>query len=623
MSDGNSGFKSFLLSRYVTTWLPRRCKCRCFFYRFNFLTIGGSKKHLEYPNIVQKLCEVAHTSIRLKRDKYGAGIPADIARGTFVSEFLYDAFISYRRSDGGSVARWLRRELEAFRPPRSLRDRLPQRLRIYLDTAYERGAADFFENTIKPALLASRFLIVVATPDAALRGSGGDDWIAREIDEFTCGPNGQNLLLVRGAGAFGGPLPGDLSRCFPHIEIVDLRDVGRFWYLNLLRASRIADEKLKLIAPVAGVAAQDMPALRREQERIQQSRIGAAAGVSLALLVTISSLTTYALISRYQATTALESTLAATASLVLRLGGSDDTGAFSNEARKSFLNDACDLFDGLRTKASTDASARPLVICSGQRADDYEQLHEIDKARQFLQKAVVEAIAIHTRSHVPDDARSVVIALDQLCDFFERQGDAKTLVASLEKSDSTIAALQSDHPDQSFFPESRALRLQRMAGIYERQRQASEQLEALDKAAALAGTAAQKQIGEKQSRLLAFKARLLMAAAEVASRVVDADAALARLNEAVAAMDTAAKSSKSAGSENSLDQAAIFAMIAAVETSRGNNEVAGQARAEGRRRLDGLFISTRDVAEQERLERIRHALDDVGNADMPARSARP
>jgi hypothetical protein len=170
-----------------------------------------------------------------------------------MNEYAYDAFISYRRSDGGRAARWLRRELQAFRPPRPFRDRLPQRLRIYLDAAYERGTTDFFENTIRPALLASRFLIVVATPDAVLRPTGQDDWIAREIDEFARGPNGHNLLLVRGAGAFDGPLPGDLSRRFPHIEIVDLLDVGRFWYFNPLRASRISAEKLKLIAPILGI----------------------------------------------------------------------------------------------------------------------------------------------------------------------------------------------------------------------------------------------------------------------------------------------------------------------------------------------------------------------------------
>jgi hypothetical protein len=138
---------------------------------------------------------------------------------------------------------------------------------------------------------------VVATPDGVLRPNGQDDWIAREIDEFSRGPSGHNLLLVRGAGTFDGPLPGDLLAQFPHIEIIDLRDVGRFWFLNPLRASRISDEKFKPIAPIVGIPAQDMPVLRREQERIQQARIGAVAGAMLTVFLTISGLTVYVLLS--------------------------------------------------------------------------------------------------------------------------------------------------------------------------------------------------------------------------------------------------------------------------------------------------------------------------------------
>jgi hypothetical protein len=322
--------------------------------------------------------------------------------------------------------------------------------------AYERGATDFFENTIRPALLSSRFLIVIATPDAVLRPNGQDDWIAREIDEFSQGPNGQNLLLVRGAGAFDGPLPGNLLTRFPHIEIIDLRDVGRFWFLNPLRASRIFDEKLKLIAPIIGIASQDMPVLRREQERLQQVRIGAAAGATFAIFLTVSALTVYALITRARATTALESTLAATGSIVLKLGNSDDSAAFSKEVRENLVNDICDLFDDLRAQANADAQARPLLVCHLQRARHYEALKEVDKARRLLQKATAEAISIHARSHTTDDGRSIVLAMNELSDFFERHGDPQALVETLRETDRTIAALQAEYPDQPFFPEARA-----------------------------------------------------------------------------------------------------------------------------------------------------------------------
>ena len=150
------------------------------------------------------------------------------------------------------------------------------------------------------------------------------------------------------------------------------------------------------------------------------------------------------------------------------------------------VNDVCDLFDGLRKQANADARARPLLVCYVERAKDHEALKEVDQARQSFQNAIAEAIRIHARSHTPDDGRSIVLALNGLGDFFERQGDTRALAASLKEADPTIAVLQADYPDQPFFPEARARRLQRLAGLDQLQGQPSEQLSALDKAAALA-----------------------------------------------------------------------------------------------------------------------------------------
>ena len=78
--------------------------------------------------------------------------------------FDYDAFISYKRSDGTRAARWLRRKLLGYRLPRALRDRWPRKLSVYLDTVYERATDDFFENNVKLALIQSRHLVVVVSP---------------------------------------------------------------------------------------------------------------------------------------------------------------------------------------------------------------------------------------------------------------------------------------------------------------------------------------------------------------------------------------------------------------------------------------------------------------------------
>jgi hypothetical protein len=194
----------------------------------------------------------------------------------------YDAFISYRRSDGNTVARWLRRELEGFRVPKSLRKTFGRRLRVYLDTAYERGTSDFYEQNIKPALTSSSFLLVVATPDAMRRPDGAEDWIEREVRDFAAGPNGSNVIAIRGLGEFNAPLPADLNRRFPNIEIVDLRGASRFSFLNPHRAARLSAEKLKLVAPLLDIPRDQMPALRQEEEKRQQTRLGGIVGTTLA-----------------------------------------------------------------------------------------------------------------------------------------------------------------------------------------------------------------------------------------------------------------------------------------------------------------------------------------------------
>ena len=102
-----------------------------------------------------------------------------------MQSFAFDAFISYRRSDGSRAAHWLRRALKTYRLPPPLRQGETPPLRIFLDTAYERASEDFYERNIKPALQTSRYLIVVATPDSLKpRADGGPNWVEREIADF-------------------------------------------------------------------------------------------------------------------------------------------------------------------------------------------------------------------------------------------------------------------------------------------------------------------------------------------------------------------------------------------------------------------------------------------------------
>ena len=105
----------------------------------------------------------------------------------------YRAFISYRRQDAGGTARWLRRRLLAFRPPRELLDQLTpeqrsdaeRRVAYFLDTSYQSANQDFWVANIEPALLESEYLIVISSTSALKpRSDGSDNWVAREIDTF-------------------------------------------------------------------------------------------------------------------------------------------------------------------------------------------------------------------------------------------------------------------------------------------------------------------------------------------------------------------------------------------------------------------------------------------------------
>jgi hypothetical protein len=73
---------------------------------------------------------------------------------------------------------------------------------------------------------------------------------------------------------------------------------------------------------------------------------------------------------------------------------------------------------------------------------------------------VIEARCARPQMSAPDRdsqyGRSIVLAMNELSDFFERHGDPQALVETLRETDRTIAALQAEYPDQPFFPEARA-----------------------------------------------------------------------------------------------------------------------------------------------------------------------
>lgn len=350
--------------------------------------------------------------------------------------FAYDAFISYRRVDGARVAHWIRRELQDFRPPKRLRHKLPRPLKIYLDTAYERGTLDFYTETIRPALMSSRFLILLATPSAVARPAGTEDWVRREIEDFTSGPNGRNVMVVRAAGDFDGPLPGDIGQRFPHVQIIDMRSAGRYWRLNPLKASFLTGEMLKLVGPMLALAPEEMPLLRQEEERKQQARIGTIAGVTLATMVATSALAVYALRSSWRAERALESTIFTAESLITRASEIEEAGE-----RSGILTTACDLLGRLAYEADRTPGAANALVCGAEQAGAHYASKDAAAGRSTFDVVLGAARTAYDQQNEPLLAQRIVKA----------QLQHASILAGNEESAAALAVLESAQTDARRF----------------------------------------------------------------------------------------------------------------------------------------------------------------------------
>lgn len=496
----------------------------------------------------------------------------------------YDAFISYRRSDGAGVARWLRREIQSYRLPRALRGKYNRKLRVYLDTAYERGTSDFYEQSIRPALLSSRYLLVVATPDARLRKAGAEDWMAREVADFSNGPHGRNVVAVRGAGEFDDPLPADLAERFPNIEIVDLRGAGRFSAINPARAARLAGEKLKLIAPLLDLPHEEMPRLRQEEEKLQQARLGAAAGATLGVLTAVSALSVFALNSRNEATKALHDSMFAVGSMVLQSKEMETGTERSRRLQSTLIGQGCDLIDKLASESGREAQIGEVVTCHHERASVHEALKEYEAARRELADAVAETSERFARTSQPGAGRLLLTARGVLAEFFVRTASKNEAVGEFERLLKDVKSQQTLDDKREELVRSEAQALGRLGDLaVERGDQASG-----SKFYEAAGVAAARmldlQFDSKNARDIAWKAGLhrLAGSAHMHSGNT-ADAAVQfHLALGVEALLPAGKSDP----ELDLELARVQAAFIDLETKRGDAVAAEVARAGAYSRLE-------------------------------------
>lgn len=203
-----------------------------------------------------------------------------------MQDIRYDVFISYRRADGQRFANRLRRALvQAHR-------RLPVErppLRVYLDRIFARATEDFYRDEIRPALLASRWQLILATPLAEER-PGQTDWVSREIGDFEATQGLSQMRVIHARGKTLPRLPHGIQDRMPNAQQIDLRGMG-----DLFAAGQSRDDWLALLATLFEIPAEEMPALRRIEERARRNRIAFAAGATFGGIAFATAVSGYAI----------------------------------------------------------------------------------------------------------------------------------------------------------------------------------------------------------------------------------------------------------------------------------------------------------------------------------------
>lgn len=190
--------------------------------------------------------------------------------GVAAAPAKYWAFISYSHRDQ-AWAEWLHRALENYRVPRRLVGRdsptgaIPRRLFPVFRDSDELPSSPNLSAVINEALQASRYLIVIASPHAAV-----SRWVDEEVQRFRVLGRADRVLCLIVDGephADVAPEKG-LLECFPPSlrEAVHAEPVGAD--VRPRKDSKAA-AKLRLIAGLLGVGLDE---LRQRERRRQQLR---------------------------------------------------------------------------------------------------------------------------------------------------------------------------------------------------------------------------------------------------------------------------------------------------------------------------------------------------------------
>lgn len=217
----------------------------------------------------------------------------------------YKAFLSYSHKDRSS-AKWLHNALETYKVPRHLAGRktltgkVPARLTPIFVDRDELPATDDLTKTVRQALEASEFLIVICSPHAAY-----SPWVNKEILDFKTrwGEDKIRCLIVSGE-PFSSDIPGrEHEECFPEALRYHIAPDGS---LTGNRAEPVAADlrpqgdgkkfaRLKLIAGLIGIGLDEL--VHRDAHRTHV-RFFWLTGMSFTGMVVLSILTLTAIDAR-------------------------------------------------------------------------------------------------------------------------------------------------------------------------------------------------------------------------------------------------------------------------------------------------------------------------------------
>lgn len=210
-----------------------------------------------------------------EKSAYCVGCGAPVPEAEEVTDFLYEAFISYRHDPADrSLAMRIQRYIEGYRIPGELGKGRAGRLGKCFRDEDELPTSDSLPDLIEHALRRSRFLIVVCSP--RMRESL---WVAREVELFSTYHGRDHILLAL--------LEGEPKEAFPPLLMTISKregDVVRQLEAEPIAADmrrsskkRFSDEVLRIVAPIVGCGYDD---LRQRARSRHLRRVAAAACAS-------------------------------------------------------------------------------------------------------------------------------------------------------------------------------------------------------------------------------------------------------------------------------------------------------------------------------------------------------